>query len=249
MKLFSKFVLAWGLYRLAQSGRAGAGIGVPAVELASPPLRNGRRVAAGYVLTGLQPQLQEGNDRASGAMAESFAADLAALGIRVLVSFQPATPEVDRALRARGIQRLHDLYPNTLHANYWNFHVWKDYDHDWTGPLLAAASRVGPRAIGLQCTHGVDRTGNACAFLLAVRQGWPIADAWYSVAARTQTTCDGIAEVLAELGHPDRRSPGDPSVGYNGYRGNGMHAHTNGFRDYLRWLIPKAVENGARWTL
>ncbi len=232
-----------------------------ATPLPSPPLRNGRRTAAGYVMTGLPPQLARDADQSGDEAqilqrrdARAYAEELSRQGIKLLFSVEPSIPALDQELARLGIKRLNQdcldagKYTCSDNENYWNFHWWKDYDQDWTSPLLDAVdNRYFPDEIAIQCTHGVDRTGNIIAFLLATRHGVSIPDAYYAVVRRRASDVEGVASVLAEYGINDRRDVDDPTVGIYTYRGNGMSANTSGFKTYMREVIGRALDNGASW--
>jgi len=178
--------------------------------------------------------------------AAAYVRGLQDAGIRGMVSFQAPEPTLDRALKEAGIVRMHEVYPSD-YDTYWNFHWWLGFDKDWTAPILEFTGRWRPDQVAIQCRHGVDRTGNAVAFLMAVRHGVPITDAWYAVVEKKRSSVEGLADVFEEFGVDDRRGTSDPSVGSMGYGRNGMSVDTDGYKNYVRETVQRAQELGASW--
>jgi hypothetical protein len=194
------------------------------------------------ILMGM-PTAEQSDERDRGRPA-ALARELRNQGIEIVWSFAPPQPSFQDAIRAEGLTFAHDLYAND-HDDHWNFHWFLGYDVPWHDPLLELVEIYGPERIALHCTHGVDRTGNAAAFLMSVLYGVPIEDAWYAMASDSQSTLDGVASVLAEYGIDDRRYTGDPTVRI--WPENSMKGHTSGFRRYMRCTINEALARGARF--
>lgn len=210
-----------------------------ATELQGLP--HARRTNAGPVLMGMYT---EGNISDSGA--SELVSRLVEEGITGIVSFHPPASNVTRALREAGIESFHSLH-ETRHEDYWNFHWWRNYDTNWTDHIVDFVNRHGPSHIAIHCQHGVDRTGNSMAFLLAVMFDVPIADAWYAVVNNRTTDLEGLATVLEEFGVHDSRYRSDPTVSLYTYNGSGMKVRSEGYMNYVRHVIQAALDHGASW--
>ncbi len=212
----------------------------PSIPLEGTELIHPRRGPAGFLMMG-------GYENASARRAESIAQTLEDEGIKVVLSLHPLADEIYDELRSRGIIIMHEAY-ETDHRSFWSFHWYLGHDAPWHGPLLEQFDRFEPEEIAINCLHGVDRTGNASAFVLAMRFGVPIEDAWYAVVADAQSSVTGLANVLEEFGCDDRRERDDPGVSTYAYeQHDGMHVNTSGFRRYVRETITVALEMGAEF--
>lgn len=143
---------------------------------------------------------------------------LSRLGIRVVLSAHQPDEETVQLLEDLGIEQVSVPMSDT-------------FQHAET--LLEVAERYAPDEIFVHCWHGADRTGVIAAFLLVIRNGWTIPDAFYSVLAPTPDDAAGLAQILAAYDLPDYRAPGDPSVGFysvaaTGANG-GLKAHARGY--------------------
>lgn len=210
---------------------------------------NARRIPEGFVMMGLANM--EASDSVTTLQASLFAQALYDQGIRGVVSFTRPNSALIDAFTARGIRLFADdmsEFNETQGSSadyFWNFHDFRGYSNSWHAPLLTWLADFEPNQVAIHCSHGVDRTGNAVAFILSTMYGWSIQDALYAVAYKNQDTLDGIADVLAEFGIDDRRSTDDESVSVYAYEGHaGMKADTDGFRAYIRRTIQASLEYG-----
>lgn len=193
------------------------------VQQINNSLRNARRLPQGPLLL--------------GAWSSSIDVDrLTELGIEAVIGFHPLNEETLLALDEVNIDYA-----------YFNFHWWRGWDEPWMPMLNNMLMSYDPDSIAIHCQHGVDRTGNAAAYYLAVYCDVPLADALYAVVANSSSHTQGVADVLQEFGIVDVRSPGDHGVNIYGYNGNGMHVNTEGFKEYVRQTIRSALESGASW--
>lgn len=124
---------------------------------------------------------------------------LARLGVRLVISAVDPGDATARALEDAGIEQL--LVP-----------IGSRFRH--AQEILEAVARYRPDEVFIHCRYGADRTGAIAAFLLVMRHGWLIPDAFYSVLYPTDIDAAGLAEVLARYDIPDPRDPADPTVGY-----------------------------------
>jgi hypothetical protein len=124
---------------------------------------------------------------------------LSALGVRVVLSAVEPSPDTLQALSLAGIE----VVPVIMGARFRHADL-----------ILSVAQSHRPAEMYIHCRHGADRTGAIAAFLLVVRHGWQIADAFYSVLYPSPQDTAGLADVLAAHGILDTRAPDDPSVGY-----------------------------------
>lgn len=210
------------------------------VPLEGTDLIRPRRGPAGFLMMG-------GWEGASDSRAERVARELDEAGIRVMMSFHPLDSDLYEAVRDRGILIMHEQF-DTMHSNHWNFHWYEGWDIPWQTPLLAMFDQYEPEEIAINCLHGQDRTGNASAFILSVRYGVPIEDAFYAVVDASDRNVTGVANVLEEFGCHDRREVGDEGVSTYAYeQREGMRADTSGFRRYIRETIEIALEMGAEF--
>lgn len=211
-----------------------------AQELEGSLLR-ARRTNAGWIMMGIPT---EGN--ASPERASQLVQELEERNITGVISFHPPDSDIVAALELSEIELLHEIHDNR-YQTYWNFHWWLGYDENWTLYIQDFVTRHGPSRIAIHCAHGVDRTGNSTAFLLATLFDVPIADAWYAVVARRSSDVNGLISVLEEFGIDDVRSLDDPSVGLYTYNGRGMGGRSDGYRNYIRHTISAAIDQGAQW--
>ncbi len=247
MNPFTAIALGVGAaFLLSRTGHAHAQVSptqaVSAAESLPYPLENARRAPWGTILMGM-PTTEQSSERDRDRPQE-LARELRNQGIEVVFSFAPPQESFQQAMRAEGLRFAHDLYPSN-HDDHWNFHWFFDYDVPWHDPLLEILATYGPEKVAIHCTHGVDRTGNAAAFLMSVLYGVPIEDAWYAMASDSRSTLEGVASVLEEFGINDRRSADDPTVRI--WPENGMKGHTTGFRRYMRCTINEALARGAQF--
>lgn len=213
---------------------------------------NSRVITEGYILFGLV-RLESGQN-VSELEAEEFATELYNQGIRGIVSFTLLDSNVINALDNIGIRLFardmseYNIDQRGSYLNYWNFHDFKGWSSSWHAPLLTWLTNFEPSEIAIHCSQGVDRTGNATAFILSTVHGWKIQDALYAVAGNDQDTLDGIADVLLEFGIHDHRTENDNGVSIYTYRQRtGMHADSHGFRNYIRRTIEMSLELGGNF--
>lgn len=213
---------------------------VDATELSETSLKNARRTATGILMMGIRSE-----GYASQGQASEIAQELWDEGIRVVLSLHPPDQDIVDAFRDVGLVLLHEQY-DTSYDTYWNFHWWRGYDVPWHDAVHDMLQQYSPEQIVIHCHHGVDRAGNTMAYILSVYFGVPIEDAWYAVVDPYHTNLEGLADVLEEYDVYDRRERGDEGVSIYAYNGtDGMKAHTNAFRDYIRNTIDAALERGA----
>jgi len=206
------------------------------------PLENARRAPWGSILMGM-PTVEHSNDPDQNRPV-GLARALRNQGISVVFSFAEPQPTFAQAIRAEGIAFAQDFFPE-VDPDLWNFHGFLRSEIPWYDGLLTIVENFGPEHVAIHCTHGVDRTGNAAAFLMSVLYGVPIEDAWYAMASDSQRTLDGVAQVLGEYGIDDRRFAADPSVHI--WPENSMKGHSSGFRRYMRCTIDAALVRGAHF--
>jgi hypothetical protein len=143
---------------------------------------------------------------------------LSRLGIRVVLSAHQPDALTVQLLEDLGIEQVGVPMSDT-------------FQHAET--VLDVAQRYAPDEIFVHCWHGADRTGVIAAFLLVMRHGWTIPDAFYSVLAPTPDDTAGLGQILAAYDLPDTRTPDDPTVGFysvaaTGTNG-GLKAHARGY--------------------
>lgn len=155
------------------------------------------------------------------------------VGIKLVLGAAPVQGKVVVALVDAGIYRL----PVTMGSTFRH------------GPLiLEAVQEAEPYEILVHCKHGADRTGCIAAFLLCVRHGWSIPDAFYSVLYQSPKDVSALAEILAELGIPDRRYPEDESVGFYSHAACGLPGGLKARSSNYRRLITSTIEAIRRST-
>lgn len=206
------------------------------------PLKNARRTNYGFVMMGIPT-----SDELSSRFIENYINSLQNEGITSIISFHPPNNELYEAILEENIDFFHLNYPNE-YSNYWNFHWFLDYDEDWQKPLLDYYLNRNPKTIAINCQHGVDRTGNVVAWLMAVVYQVPLADAFYAVVDNSRENVDNLIEVFEEFGIFDQREPLHPSVSLWAYENRrGMNTYSSGFKRYVRETIGSALEFGAQW--
>lgn len=213
-----------------------------AEEIDSNYLYNARRTELGHIMMGVATSSWDIDRR----YAENWADELEDLGIRAIVSFHPPHPIIVEVMRERDFIIFHEEYDN-MHDDHWNFHWWLGYDENWSEELVEFYQRFEPEEIVIHCAYGVDRTGNATAFILSVLYNVPIEDAWYAVVNNDYTNIRGLSNVLNEFIDHDTRDVDDSGVSEYTYNGQGMKAHSDGFRDYIRHTIQDALDLGAQF--
>ena len=109
--------------------------------------------------------------------------------------------------------------------------------------ILEVTQDVDPSTILIHCQDGADRTGCTLAFLLCVRHGWSIPDAFYSVLYKSPSDCTGLAELLLdELGVRDRRYPEDKSVSFYSHSACGQLGGLKARWDHYKKLIMSTIQ-------
>jgi hypothetical protein len=121
------------------------------------------------------------------------------LGIRVVLSAVRPSDETVKLLQIAGIEEI--AIPLGSHFAH-------------SERILEVVRRHPPHQIFIHCRHGADRTGAIAAFLLVVRHGWSVPDAFYAVLYASQPDVDGLVDVLGRFGYDDARAVDDPSVGF-----------------------------------
>lgn len=212
-----------------------------ATEINQPVLVHPRRTPSGYLMMGAPVDGESVTRESARAWADALEAE----GITGVAGFHPPHRFIVEELRGRNIELFHESYPSR-YDSYWNFHDFLGYDEPWADPILDFVGRHGARRVAIHCQHGVDRTGNVIAFLLAVRHGVPLNDALYAVVDASPADVAGVAQVLGEFGVNDVRQSGDEGVSTLSYRGSGMSAYNDAFRNYIRATIQAALDRGAR---
>lgn len=215
---------------------------VDAEEIDSSYLYNARRTELGHIMMGVATSSWSIDRR----YAEAWADELEELGIRAIVSFHPPHPLIVEVMRERDFILFHEEY-ESMHDDHWNFHWWLGYDNNWSEELVDFYQRFEPEEIAIHCAYGVDRTGNATAFILSVLYNVPIEDAWYAVVNNDYTNISGLSRVLNEFIDHETRGVDDSGVSEYTYNGQGMKAHSDGFRDYIRHTIQDALDLGAQF--
>lgn len=211
-----------------------------ATEIENTSLKNARRTPTGILMMGIRAE-----GEATSWQAEQIANELWDEGIRMILSLHPPDSDITQAFHDRGIVLLHEQF-ETRYENYWNFHWWLGYDVPWQDAVEWMMQQYEPDQIAIHCQHGVDRAGNTMAYILSVYFDVPIADAWYAVVDPSYQNVEGLADVLEEFGINDRRSYDDPTVGIYAFnRVDGMKAHNEGYRNYIRNTIQEALNHGA----
>ena len=236
--LGTAFLLTRGAH--AQTITATEAVG-PAESLPYP-LENARRAPWGTILMGM-PTVEHSADRDRNR-PEELARELRNQGIEVVFSFAEPQPLFAQAIRNQGIVFAQDFYPE-VDPDLWNFHGFLGSEIPWYDGLLTIVENFGPDRVAIHCTHGVDRTGNAAAFLMSVLYGVPIEDAWYAMVSDSRSSVAGVAQVLSEYGINDVRDSSDPSVHI--WPENSMKGHSSGFRRYMRCTIDAALARGAHF--
>jgi rhodanese-related sulfurtransferase len=166
-----------------------------------------------------------------GAMFEaSHVPTLRAIGVRVVLSAVRPSEEALEALASAGIRWVGVPMGATFaHA----------------GEILGVADRHAPDEIFVHCRHGADRTGAIAAFLLAVRHGWRMSDALYSVVYASGEDVAGVAERLQRYGIEDVRAPDDPTVGFYSVRAAGGVGGMKARNERYARLVTTTIE--AAW--
>jgi len=197
---------------------------------------NARETPAGPVLLGMPL-----DGMATPEEALQLINELQTLEVHAILGFHPADPDILEALSDADIEYV-----------FLNFHWWRGpRDNPWADPWMPVLDSLirtySVHNIAIHCQHGVDRTGNAMAYLLAVYYKIPIADALYMVVANTNPDTMALADVLEEYGVYDRRPVDGHLVNLYGFENNGMHTDEPGYQTYLRYTIDSAIEAGAAW--
>lgn len=201
---------------------------VPPVEITGS-IVNARHIVGGPLLMGIRTQ-------ASEQYASELATILVQENIRGVLGLHPPAPEIRAAIEAAGIE-----------YHYFNFHWFYNWDEPFMDTLIQMSNQYGIENIAIHCQHGVDRTGNAAAFLLATQCHMNLIDAYYLVVAPTQDNIAGLEQALAELGYPDAEPSEGIEIGLFGLPNmrSGMHAHNDGFRAYIINMFPAALQYNA----
>lgn len=199
-------------------------------------LVNARRIQTGWLMMGTHLSYRDDE------YAEAYVQELVDRGIRYIVTFHPPTDSIVEAMENHpDLVLFHQEYEN-YHETHWNFHWWLDWDVSWHKPLLDFVSQIeNPKELVIHCAQGVDRTGNAVAFLLSVLYDIPLSQAYAAVVNNSYSDIDGLHQVLREFGFNEEFE----EYSQFSYHGHGMKAYNSGFRDYIRENINIALEYGA----
>jgi len=195
-----------------------------AVQIQETSLYNARITQEGILMMGMHPSV----DR---RLAQRMADELQELGIRVVLSFHPLSDSFINELQERGIQVI--LQPGR-NRNYWPFG-----SNGWQERIYEAALEHGINRISINCRWGVDRTGNAAAFLLATMGYLTVEQAWLSVVNHRSSDVENVESVLREMGYYPENARN--YTGINRIGRAGMKTHTQGYIQYIRDTI-RAVE-------
>jgi hypothetical protein len=150
------------------------------------------------------------------------------VGVKLAIGAVPVSGKVMVELVNAGIRRLSAPMGSTFRGG---------------GRILEAVQEVEPHEVFIHCQHGADRTGCIAAFLLCVRHGWNIPDAFYSVLYPSSKDTGALAELLEnELGAPDRRYPEDESVGFYSHAACGLPGGLKARSGNYRRLITSTIE-------
>lgn len=170
----------------------------PPFRIERPADAVSRRIPADLPLPSAARQTREGYWL--GAMLQpSDVPVLADLGIRLVLSAQEPSADTLRELAWHGIEQVSvPMSDRFLHGE----------------TILQLAERYDESQIYIHCQYGADRTGAIAAFLLVLRHGWTIGDAFYSVLYASPDHAAALAELLAGHDLPDVRPSNHPSVGF-----------------------------------
>lgn len=144
------------------------------VEVAGLP--NARRLPEGYVGMALPTTVEE-----VGAMQRA--------GIRCVVSFVALHPYVIQAMDQAGIRRWYVPFGSTFTNNH-------------AHALNQAVATCGAGHMAVHCTHGVDRTGSALAYLLVRHNRWAPQDALWSQVNPEMSDVGPLGAFLTRNGLP-----------------------------------------------
>jgi hypothetical protein len=188
----------------------------------------------GFTIHGLR-QTKEGY-WLSPLLAEQDIPQLHQWGVRLVLSATKLPEEALEAIRDRDIHQVDVFMGATFrHAD----------------KILQVTEKVDPNQILIHCHHGADRTGCILTFLLCVRHGWAMPDAFYSVLYKSPLDCSSLAEHLwKELGVRDRRYPEDKTVSFYSHSAcgqlGGLKARWENYRKLISSTIAAIRKHNAR---
>jgi len=193
-------IVCLGVFASACGTTAPTLIDPPVEPVATPTLRRLERPSRSPVIVEPPAARQMKEGYWLGAMLEpEHVPWLSATGIRVVLSAVRPSHKTLEMLARWGIEDVSvPMSSSFRHSDV----------------ILAVADSYEPSEIFIHCRHGADRTGAIAAFLLVVRHGWSIPDAFFSVLYRDQSDIDGLTDVLAHYGFVEARPIDDPSIGF-----------------------------------